>query len=259
MSPVASDNKFLANKKLLLVNVEPEVIHCVTSRVTAGGCEVVTASAQEGFAVAQRERPAVIMVDFSSSAEGGRAFVRQVEADIALKLIPLIALATKERMADAMMLKAIQKVILKPFQDGELISEIGQYVTLPKRILLVDDEPEFVALVEARLQAHGYEVIKVQDGLEALSKAKAEKPDLMILDLMMPKMDGYNVCRLLKFDVNYATIPIIMLTARSQEKDQWQGKKCGADAYICKPFKAEELLETIGSLLKKSTQQNGGG
>ena len=119
-----------------------------------------------------------------------------------------------------------------------------------KRILVVDDEVDLVNLVKMRLEANGYEAVGAYDGQEGLDKAKKEKPDLVILDLMLPKMDGYKVCRMLKFDEKYKNIPIIMFTARAQESDKKMGEEVGADAYITKPFEPEVLLTKIKELLE---------
>lgn len=120
-----------------------------------------------------------------------------------------------------------------------------------KKILLVDDEKDLVEMVSFRLQASGYEIITAYDGQEALEKAKKEKPDLIILDLMLPKMDGYKVCGLLKTDARYNKIPIIMFTAMAQDSDKQMGQEVGADAYITKPFEPQVLLEKIRELLKE--------
>ncbi len=117
------------------------------------------------------------------------------------------------------------------------------------RILLVDDEPTIVKTIQKRLEAEGFEVLVAMEGPEALEKARVEKPDLIVLDLMLPKMDGYKVCDLLKKDTRYSKIPIVMFTARTQEADVKLGLECGADAYLKKPFNSEELLEKIKGLL----------
>jgi two-component system, OmpR family, alkaline phosphatase synthesis response regulator PhoP len=120
---------------------------------------------------------------------------------------------------------------------------------MPHKILLVDDEPNIVFMLSHRLKQSGYEVITGKDGQEALDIARKENPGLIILDLMLPKMNGYTVCGLLKRDSNFAKTPVIMLTARAQESDRKQGQEAGADAYVKKPFKSEELLELIADLL----------
>ena len=120
-----------------------------------------------------------------------------------------------------------------------------------KRILIVDDEEGIVKLVKMYLEHHCYEVITANDGHEGLSKAKTEKPDLIVLDLMLPKMDGYKVCGLLKRDARYAKTPVILFTAKAQEKDVKLGQEVGADAYITKPFEPEVLLSKIEELTKE--------
>ena len=117
------------------------------------------------------------------------------------------------------------------------------------RVLLIEDETDMVEAVRIRLEANDYEVITASDGPEGLNKARTAKPDLIILDVMLPKMDGFTVCRMLKFDEKYNKIPIIMFTARTQQTDIAQGKEMGADAYITKPFKSEDLLAKIRELL----------
>ncbi len=119
-----------------------------------------------------------------------------------------------------------------------------------KCILLVDDEKDLVETVSFRLQAAGYEVVPAYDGQEGLDKARSLKPNLIILDLMLPKMDGYKVCRLLKFDEKYKDIPILMFTARAQDSDREMGLQVGADAYITKPFEPQVLLDKIKELIK---------
>jgi len=120
---------------------------------------------------------------------------------------------------------------------------------MSKKILVVDDETAITKMVEIRLRAAGYDVVLAHDGQEGLEKAKTENPDLMILDLMLPKMDGFKVCGLLKADARYKKIPIIIYTARVQESDQHLGKEVGADAYLTKPFDPQVLLGKIKSLL----------
>lgn len=122
---------------------------------------------------------------------------------------------------------------------------------IKKRILLVEDEQDMVYAVTLQLEAKGYDVITASDGQEGLDKARKEKPDLVILDLMLPKIDGYKVCRMLKFDSRYKNIPVVLFTARAQDSDKKTGKDVGADAYITKPFESKTLLDKIEELLAK--------
>ncbi len=120
---------------------------------------------------------------------------------------------------------------------------------MAKRILIVDDEPNIVLMVGSRLKANGYEILSAHDGMAGYDLAQKEKPDLIILDLMLPKIDGYKVCGLLKKDTRYSKIPIIMFTAKAQEEDVALGKEMGADDYMMKPFKPDILLAKIQELI----------
>ena len=120
-----------------------------------------------------------------------------------------------------------------------------------RKILIVDDEEGVVKVVKMYLEHHDYEVITAYDGQEGLEKAKTEKPDLIVLDLMLPRMDGYKVCGLLKRDARYAKTPVVMFTAKAQDKDVKLGQEVGADAYITKPFEPEVLLSKIEELISQ--------
>ena len=117
------------------------------------------------------------------------------------------------------------------------------------RILVVDDEPLIVKMLSQHLEEEGFVVLTAMDGREGLMKARSESPDLMLLDLILPKLNGYEVCTMLKQDTRYQHIPIIMLTAKAHEKDEQLGRTCGADLYLRKPFEPHLLLGHIRSLV----------
>jgi len=121
----------------------------------------------------------------------------------------------------------------------------------PKKILVVDDEVDLVETLRFPLEMEGYHVLVSYNGEDALNQARKENPDLILLDLMLPKLDGYKVCRLLKFDERYKHIPILMLTAKTQEKDKVLGLETGADEYITKPFEMDYLMEKVKTYLSK--------
>ena len=120
-----------------------------------------------------------------------------------------------------------------------------------KKILVVDDEPDVASLLTLMLKSQGYDVITARDGQEALEKARNQNPDLILLDVMLPKMDGYKVARMLKFDENFSHIPIILLTAKIQDKDRQTGMEMGANDYVTKPFDTTSLLAKVKALLAK--------
>jgi two-component system alkaline phosphatase synthesis response regulator PhoP len=119
-----------------------------------------------------------------------------------------------------------------------------------KRILVIDDEPQMLLGLRDNLELEGYEVITAPDGEQGLSKAIASRPDLVILDLMLPRKSGFDVCRELRARAN--PTPVVMLTARSQETDKVLGLELGADDYLTKPFSIAELLARVRAVLRRS-------
>src|SRR5262245_46440470 len=120
----------------------------------------------------------------------------------------------------------------------------------PPRILIVDDEPMNLDILQARLSFHGYEILTASNGEEALPVATAERPDLILLDIMMPKMDGIDVCRCLKANASLPFMPIILLTAKADSKDVVAGLEAGADEYLTKPVDAAALVARVKSMLR---------
>ncbi len=120
---------------------------------------------------------------------------------------------------------------------------------LRKSILVVDDSPTERRMVSTTLRQKGYQVTTAEDGAEALSKAKDDKPDLIVLDVVMPKKNGFQVCRKLKMTPATKDIKIVLLTSKSQETDKFWGMRQGADAYLTKPLDGSLLLETVAGLI----------
>jgi len=119
----------------------------------------------------------------------------------------------------------------------------------------VDDEPEAVELIEFNLKQAGYAVATASDGAEALKKAHAQPPDAIILDVMLPEMDGFEACKVLRLDPATARVPIIMLTAKAAEIDRVLGLELGADDYLTKPFSPRELLLRIKKILARGASE----
>lgn len=122
-------------------------------------------------------------------------------------------------------------------------------------ILVVDDESHIVELVKFNLEKEGYHVITAENGKEATEMAKMKKPDLIILDVMLPEMDGYEVCRIIQKDSEISDTPIIMLTAKCEEIDKVLGLEIGADDYVTKPFSPRELLARVKARLRRTAKQ----
>lgn len=117
------------------------------------------------------------------------------------------------------------------------------------KILIVDDEPRYLRLLEANLRTEDYEVVSAQDGLQAIETFSANPAELILLDVMMPKLDGFAVCQRIR---QFSNVPIIMLTAKGEEQDRVRGLDMGADDYLTKPFSATELLARVRAVLRRS-------
>ena len=117
------------------------------------------------------------------------------------------------------------------------------------RILAVDDEPNIVRLIQVNLERHGYQVETANNGAQALAKIKANRPDLLVSDVMMPEMDGMELLANVRRDPSLMDLPVIMLTAKAQDKDVLEGYTRGADMYLTKPFNPQELLSFVKRIL----------
>jgi DNA-binding response OmpR family regulator len=120
---------------------------------------------------------------------------------------------------------------------------------MTKKVLIADDEPNIVISLEYLLRREGFEVFVAADGEEALARARAERPDLVLLDVMMPKMNGFDVCQALRADPEMAATRILMLTAKGRDTEVSKGLGLGADAYVTKPFSTKELVAQARQLL----------
>ncbi len=121
-----------------------------------------------------------------------------------------------------------------------------------RKVLVVEDEPTIAKTVRLALEAEGFEVFVAEDGLEALKMVRNDSPDLILLDVMLPKFDGFKVCRLLKFDKNTGHIPIVLSSARNSDADLERGRKAGADEYIAKPFDLEQLVQIVRTRIRQA-------
>lgn len=122
---------------------------------------------------------------------------------------------------------------------------------MKKTVLVADDESDIVETLQFMLESDGFEVLTAYDGEEALNIARRAIPDVILLDVMMPKINGYKVSRLLKFDKKFQDIPILMITARTQEEDKLIGEETGADEYITKPFEISNVIDLINKHLQR--------
>jgi two-component system alkaline phosphatase synthesis response regulator PhoP len=116
---------------------------------------------------------------------------------------------------------------------------------IPKKILIIDDQMDLVQTLRSSLEMEGHSVLVSQNGEDGLKQARSESPDLILLETMLPKLSGYKVCRLLKFDVRYRHIPILLLIDESQQKGRMFGMETGADEYMTKPIDMDDLMKKV--------------
>jgi two-component system alkaline phosphatase synthesis response regulator PhoP len=126
-------------------------------------------------------------------------------------------------------------------------------ITMDKKILVIEDDPATLRLVDYSLRHKGYQVLTASNGLEGIRKARSEKPDLIILDVMLPGMDGFEICHRLRSEPDTAQLLILMFSAKAQEVDRGTGLKVGADDYLTKPVDPRELVNRVESLLTRKT------
>jgi DNA-binding response OmpR family regulator len=119
------------------------------------------------------------------------------------------------------------------------------------KILVVDDEEYIQHILNFSFGAEGYDVVTASDGEEGVSKARNEKPDVIVMDIMMPRMDGYEACKKIKADPQTKDIPVILLTAKGRDSDRKLGSEVGADDYVVKPFSPGRLIERVEGVMKK--------
>ena len=127
---------------------------------------------------------------------------------------------------------------------------------MPKKVLIVDDEPNIVLSVEFLMQRDGLDVVTASDGQEAVDLLACTAPDLMILDVMMPRKNGFEVCAEVRADPKFSGMPILMLTAKGREAEMKKGLSLGADAYITKPFSTHELVAKVHELLNRNRAED---
>lgn len=237
--------------KILVIDDDPTIRHLLHVMLKGEGYPVeVAEDGAEGLEKYKTFRPDLLILDIMMPKMDGYTFLLELKKIADTRSVSIIVLTAQEQMRDIFKLEGVNDYVVKPFDMEDFLRKVHKRLASQrKKILVADDEPDVVDLIQTRLTISGYDVIAASDGLAALEKAKQEHPDLIVLDIMMPKLDGLNICRMLKFDSKYKNIRIILLTARVQDYDRLLGQEVGADAYLTKPFDGEVLLHTIKRLV----------
>ncbi|HVR88175.1 MAG TPA: response regulator [Candidatus Limnocylindria bacterium] len=256
--------------RILIVEDEANNLDVACRIVAAAGHEALVAQdGQSGLEVARRERPDAVLVDLLLPKLDGWALTRAIREEPWAARIPIIAVSAlamqsdQDRARDA----GCDAFITKPYAPAELRAVLQRYfaVDAPPRpsgaaepvpdaippaerlgkVLVVDDEPANVELIERRLRGNGYETLSANNGHDAIALAAREQPDLILMDVMMPGLDGWQATQLLKGDPKTANIPVVFVTARDRPEDVAKGFETGGIMYVAKPVEPVELFARV--------------
>ncbi len=238
-------------KKVLVIDDEEDMVELVRLRLEAKGYEVIGSfDGEDGLEKAKNIKPDLILLDIMMPKIDGYNFVSRIKEDVSTRAIPVIVLTAHQRMVKVLQIEGVKDYIIKPFEAAELIAKVRKHIgdALAKKVLLIDDEPAITELLGMRLRASDFDVVIASNGREGLDKVKSENPDLIVLDVLMPVMDGFEFYKTIKKDPLYANIPVIVLTARSMMRDIFAASD--VDEFVSKPFDGKEMVDKIRYLLK---------
>ena len=257
--------------RILIIEDEANNLDVARRIVRGAGHEALTATdGLVGLEIARRERPDAVLVDLLLPKLDGWSVTRAIREEPWAKKIPIIAVSALAMQADRERAReaGCDDFVTKPYAPAELRVLLGKYFTdgsAPKpatrasepsasgispaerlgRVLVVDDEPSNVELIVRRLGGNGYETLTASNGHDAIAIATKEQPDLILMDIMMPGLDGWEATRLLKGDPKTAHIPVVFVTARDRPEDVAQGFEAGGIMYVNKPVEPVELFARV--------------
>jgi two-component system, sensor histidine kinase and response regulator len=257
--------------RILIIEDEANNLDVARRIVRGAGHEALTATdGLAGLEIARRERPDAVLVDLLLPKLDGWSVTRAIREEPWAKKIPIIAVSALAMQADRERAReaGCDDFVTKPYAPAELRLLLNRYFvegTAPKvatraaepsasgiapserlgRVLVVDDEPSNVELIVRRLGGNGYETLTASNGHDAIAVATKEQPDLILMDIMMPGLDGWQATRLLKGDPKTANIPVVFVTARDRPEDVAQGFEAGGIMYVNKPVEPVELFARV--------------
>jgi hypothetical protein len=239
------------NKKILVIDDEADIRDIVRMYLTDEGYEVIEASnGHEGILRAQQDQPALIVLDIMMPGINGFEVAKHLKDDPNTKDIPIIILSVLAH--DSEFRQGILDYISKPFRQDDLVTTVNKVFTQVdgkpsrKSVLVVDDDPDIVDIITICLKDNNMQAEKAYNGNQALEKAKAQHVDLILLDINMPGMNGFEVIKHLKEDKATRDIPVVVLTGTYiSEDNKKHGLTLGVAKYLTKPFSADDLVKEI--------------
>ena len=264
----------MPDKKILIVEDNEMNLKLFSQLLKIGKFKYLeAANGEEGLRLAKKHKPDLILMDIQLPGMDGLSATRAIRSDPDMAHIPVVALTAhamqgdKQKCIDA----GCNGYITKPIDTRNFVTQVKDILSKVNpeagrvklenpspdpRILIVDDDPKNVKLISGFLHNQPYELLTAYSGEEALELTRKEKPDLILLDIMMPGKDGFTVTKELKADPKTAAIPIIMVTALSSTKDKVKGLEAGAEEFLSKPVNKEEIQTRISSVLKLKQYQS---
>jgi two-component system cell cycle response regulator len=248
------------NRTVLVIEHDPLNTKLLRTLLTLGGYLTVEAvNAEDGIRAARERAPDCVIIDVRLPELDGLRAIRTIKGDAALRALPVIAVTPDTTDMRQEAIKAgCDAYITRPIASSAFLETISRLVDTPAahapagtaRVLVADDEPMIVESLALGLRNKGYEVIEAVSGADALRKAAEEHPDIVLLDVRMPDVNGYEVTRRLKGDIRTLHIPIVLVTGLSDAHDKAIGLEAGADEFLSKPVDQAELLVRISSILR---------
>jgi twitching motility two-component system response regulator PilG len=241
----------LAGLKVLVIDDSKTIRRTAETLLTKEGCEVFTAV--DGFDALSKiadHQPDIVFVDIMMPRLDGYQTCSLIKHNKVFRQIPVIMLSSKDGLFDRARGRIVgsEHYLTKPFTKDELLGAIEAHVGMAL-ILIIDDSPTEVFVMQKALEKHGFKTASAENGEEGIRKAKAMKPDLIFMDIVMPGVNGFQATRMLNNDPETSLIPIIMVTTKGQETDRVWGLRQGAVDYLVKPVSAQALVEKAQAAL----------
>ncbi|OGX08696.1 MAG: hypothetical protein A2Z88_11570 [Omnitrophica WOR_2 bacterium GWA2_47_8] len=241
----------MGHKKILAIDDDQTIRALLGSRLKANFYDVSTAvDGLDGLEKYRSLRPDLIILDIDMPRMDGYTFVGELKNIPEVARPPIIMLTSKDGMQEVFRYEGVNDYIVKPFKMSELLEKIDKHLAVDhKKVLIIDDEAHFVELLQERLKLNGYNIMTALSGKEGLSIIQREDPDVVILDIMMPELNGYELCRLIKLDKKKKELAVIFVTAKTPQEAKKMADEAGADGCFSKPFPSEDLLQKMKELL----------